>query len=65
MKQLAADLDLPMYLSDVGIPADAIEELTEGAMGQTRLLVNNPRDLSRDDVVTIYSACAERPAASA
>jgi len=62
MKLLAADLDLPMYLSDVGIPADAIEDLADGAMGQTRLLVNNPRTLTREDVVAIYYACAERPA---
>jgi alcohol dehydrogenase len=61
MRLLADDLDLPLYLSDVGIPASAIEELTEGAMGQTRLLVNNPRTLTRDDVVAIYTACAERP----
>jgi len=61
MKLLAADLDLPMYLSDVGIPANAIEDLADGAMGQTRLLVNNPRTLTRDDVVAIYNACARRP----
>lgn len=61
MRRLAADLDLPLYLSDVGIPASAIEELADGAMGQTRLLVNNPRSLTRDDVVAIYNACAERP----
>jgi len=61
MRLLADDLDLPLYLSDVGIPASAIEELTDGAMGQTRLLVNNPRTLTRDDVVAIYRACAERP----
>jgi len=61
MRQLAVDLDLPLYLSDVNIPASAIDELADGAMGQTRLLVNNPRSISRDDVVAIYQACAERP----
>jgi len=45
----------------VNIPASAIDELADGAMGQTRLLVNNPRSISRDDVVAIYQACAERP----
>jgi alcohol dehydrogenase len=61
MRLLAEDLDLPLYLSDVNIPASAIEDLADGAMGQTRLLVNNPRTLTRDDVVAIYQACAERP----
>jgi alcohol dehydrogenase class IV len=61
MRQLAVDLDLPLYLSDVNIPASAIDDLADGAMGQTRLLVNNPRVLTRDDVVAIYRACAERP----
>jgi alcohol dehydrogenase class IV len=61
MRLLAEDLDLPLYLSDVNIPASAIEDLADGAMGQTRLLVNNPRTLTRDDVVAIYRACAERP----
>jgi alcohol dehydrogenase class IV len=61
MRLLADDLDLPLYLSDVNIPSSAIEDLADGAMGQTRLLVNNPRTLTRDDVVAIYHACAERP----
>jgi alcohol dehydrogenase class IV len=61
MRLLADDLDLPLYLSDVNIPSSAIEDLADGAMGQTRLLVNNPRTLTRDDVVAIYRACAERP----
>jgi alcohol dehydrogenase class IV len=61
MRLLADDLDLPLYLSDVNIPSSAIEDLADGAMGQTRLLVNNPRLLTRDDVVAIYHACAERP----
>jgi alcohol dehydrogenase len=61
MRLLADDLNLPLYLSDVNIPASAIEELADGAMGQTRLLVNNPRCLSRDDVVAIYRECAQRP----
>lgn len=61
MRQLAEDLKLPLYLSDVDIPASAIDELADGAMGQTRLLVNNPRCLTRDDVVAIYRECAQRP----
>ena len=61
LKQLAADLDVPQYLSDVNIPDSAIDQLADAAMGQTRLLVNNPRSLTRDDVVEIYRRCAVRP----
>ena len=61
LRQLAEDLDVPQYLSDVGIPASAIDELADSAMGQTRLLDNNPRKLTRDDVVKIYQTMAVRP----
>ena len=61
LRELAEDLDVPQYLSDVNIPESAIDQLADGAMGQTRLLVNNPRALTRDDVVEIYRRCAVRP----
>ena len=61
LRQLAEDLEVPQYLSDVNIPESAIDELADGAMGQTRLLVNNPRTLTRDDVIEIYKRCAVRP----
>ena len=61
MKQLAIDIQVPQYLSDVNIPESAIEELTDGAMTQTRLLVNNPRRLTRDDIIQIYKNGAVRP----
>ena len=61
MKQLAVDIQVPQYLSDVGIPEAAIDEMADSAMTQTRLLVNNPRRLSRDDIVAIYHNGAVRP----
>jgi len=64
MKQLAVDLQVPQYLSDVDIPASAIPELADGAMTQQRLLVNNPRRLSRDDIIAIYENAAVRPGAA-
>jgi len=63
LRQLAEDLQVPLYLSDVGIPESAIEEMADSAMGQVRLLNNNPRKLTRDDVVQIYRNCAVRPGA--
>jgi len=61
MKQLAVDIQVPQYLSDVGIPESAIDEMADSAMTQTRLLVNNPRRLSRDDIIAIYHNGAVRP----
>ena len=63
LKTLAEDLQVPIYLSDVGIPESAIEEMADSAMGQVRLLNNNPRKLTRDDIVQIYKNCAVRPGA--
>jgi alcohol dehydrogenase class IV len=63
MRQLAVDIQVPQYLSDVGIPESAIDDLADGAMTQTRLLVNNPRRLTRDDIVQIYRNAAVRPGA--
>ena len=61
MKQLAVDIQVPQYLSDVGIPESAIEDMADSAMTQTRLLVNNPRRLSREDIIQIYRNGAVRP----
>jgi len=46
---------LPVRLRDVGIPQDALAAMADDAMKQTRLLVNNPRPLSRDDALAIYT----------
>jgi len=61
LRQLAVDLEVPQYLSDVGIPVSAIGELVDGAMTQTRLLTNNPRKLTREDITQIYRNAAVRP----
>jgi alcohol dehydrogenase class IV len=42
-------------LRDVGIDEDAIDELATAAMDQTRLLVNNPREVSYTDAHAIYA----------
>ena len=53
---LCAKCGLQSRLRDVGIPNDAIDLLSDDAMKQTRLLVNNPRELGRADAHAIYSA---------
>ena len=47
---------LPQRLRDCGIGADAIDALATAAMGQQRLLKNNPRPVSLDDARAIYQA---------
>lgn len=61
MRTLAEDLQVPLYLSDVGIPESAIPALVEGALTQGRLWNNNPRKFTADDMSTVYHAMACRP----
>jgi alcohol dehydrogenase len=43
-------------LRQVGVEQADLQRLTEGAMLQTRLLVNNPREMGFDDALGIYTA---------
>ncbi len=61
LRTLAEDLQVPLYLSDVGIPESAIPELVEGALTQGRLWNNNPRKFTADDMAAVYHAMALRP----
>jgi alcohol dehydrogenase class IV len=56
MEQLASITGIPRRLEQVGITEQDLDRLADDAMLQTRLLGNNPRDVSRDDVRAIYSA---------
>jgi len=56
MTSIGRDCKVPASLADVGIGRDDLKKLAEDAMKQTRLLVNNPRELSLDDAYAIYSA---------
>jgi alcohol dehydrogenase class IV len=53
---LNTDLGLEPGLRGVGITAQDIPKLASDAMNQTRLLVNNPRDLNEQDARAIYEA---------
>lgn len=54
MRRLAVDLKIPERLSDFGIREKDIPSLAEGVMKVTRLLANNPRDLTKKDAEEIY-----------
>lgn len=56
MIQMAGKVGIETQLSQVGITAADIDRLADDAMLQTRLLTNNPRELSRLDAHAIYSA---------
>jgi len=47
---------LILRLKDLNIPENMLEQLANDAMLQTRLLQNNPRDLSQHDAWKIYQA---------
>ena len=56
LRSLIDEVGLPTTLADAGVGVDALELLTQDAMLQQRLLVNNPRDVSYDDALAIYRA---------
>ncbi|MBD1420551.1 iron-containing alcohol dehydrogenase [Sphingobacterium chuzhouense] len=47
---------IPARLRDVEIPKEAIPQMAEDAMKITRLLVNNPREITLQDAITIFNA---------
>lgn len=51
---LKAKTGMPVTLRDVGIQASDLDDLADDATNQTRLLGNNPRELTRDDIFGIY-----------
>ena len=51
---ISSDLGLESKLSQVGVKPDDLELLATDAMKQTRLLVNNPREMTSDAAFDIY-----------
>ncbi|WP_112324304.1 iron-containing alcohol dehydrogenase [Oceanibium sediminis] len=56
LQALAGRCGLPPRLRDVGIERVALPEMADDAMKQTRLLINNPRPVTRSDALGIYEA---------
>lgn len=54
LNDLASELGIPKSLRDVGITEADIPLLAEDAMKQTRLLVNNPREIHLADATALY-----------
>lgn len=55
LADLANRLKMPTRLREVGIPQDALARMAGDAMKQTRLLVNNPREVTEADALAIYA----------
>jgi len=56
VEQLCRDCGVSMRMRDHGVPADALDRMTDGAMTVTRLLERNPREVSWEDARRIYDA---------
>lgn len=56
IRELIKQCGIPAKLSELGIPKDAIPVMAEDAMKITRLLKNNPRLISLEDAISIYTA---------
>lgn len=54
LAQLASKLGLQTRLSELGITAEDVPKLARDAMKQTRLLINNPREMTEADALEIY-----------
>ncbi|MCE4060599.1 iron-containing alcohol dehydrogenase [Pandoraea sputorum] len=56
IESMIVDTAIPRTLREVGVKQDDIARMASDAMLQTRLLVNNPREVSEADAFAIYSA---------
>ena len=56
LEQLSKKLGLPQRLREVNIPKEACKKIASDAMKQTRLLVNNPREVTEADALNIYES---------
>ena len=56
LSELSLKLGLEKGLRELNIPEDALPKMASESMKQTRLLVNNPRDVTEEDALAIYKA---------
>ncbi|QSB09913.1 iron-containing alcohol dehydrogenase [Lysinibacillus fusiformis] len=56
LQQLVQDVKIPSTLQGFNIPVSALEQLTEDATKQTRILARSPMPLEREDIYQIYQA---------
>ena len=54
MRQLSIDVDIPQTLSEVNVTESSLGSMADAAIEIKRLLDNNPRSMTRDDIYGIY-----------
>ena len=54
VKALATDIGIPLHLQALGVPKEALKGMAVATMDVTRLLANNPKKLTLDDVQGIW-----------
>lgn len=54
IKDIVKVTEIPTSLKDFGVPAEDLEVLVESGSQQTRLLVNNMKELSIEDIRNLY-----------
>jgi len=54
VRSLEKDIGVPQRLREVNVPEEAIPELAAGAFTVTRILQNNPRHMTLEDIEAIY-----------
>lgn len=57
MRDLVGRMPIPRALDEVGIKRSDLDRLARGAMKVDRLLVNNPREMTYADALSIYETC--------
>lgn len=54
MVEICQECSLPSHMSQLGVPEDAVTRMAKAAMTVTRLLRNNPREVTEEDADRIY-----------
>jgi alcohol dehydrogenase class IV len=54
VRAMATDIGIPSHLRDLGVSEEALEGMAVATMDVTRLLANNPKELTLDDVRRIW-----------
>lgn len=54
LRRLIRDLGIPESLSDLGVPPEDLETIVDAAFEVKRLLDNNPKPLTKDDIRSVY-----------
>lgn len=56
LAELSRDLGIPEKLTDLGVPAEDLEIITDAAFEVKRLLNNNPKPLTKETIRAVYSS---------